>query len=73
MIIQVQGEGGRAFRTAGNPIKLNAYADIDVTTPLRAPGLDQHRERILSQLMSNTGDYAPATGPFDESPLPEAI
>jgi CoA:oxalate CoA-transferase len=73
MIIQVQGEGGRAFRTAGNPIKLNAYADIDVTTPLRAPGLDQHRERILSQLMSNTGDYAPATGPFDESLLQEAI
>jgi CoA:oxalate CoA-transferase len=73
MIIQVQGEGGRAFRTAGNPIKLNAYADIDVTTPVRAPGLDQHRERILSQLMSHTGDYAPAAGTFDESLLQDVI
>jgi CoA:oxalate CoA-transferase len=40
---------------------------------VRAPGLDQHRERILSQLMSHTGDYAPATGTFDESLLSDVI
>lgn len=69
MIIQVQGAAERAIRTAGNPIKLNAFADIDAATPLRAPALDEHRERILAELMSGTGDYAPATDLFDEPPL----
>ncbi|MGV8918873.1 MAG: CaiB/BaiF CoA transferase family protein [Pseudomonas sp.] len=71
MIVQVQGKNGLAFRTAGNPIKISAYADIDVSTPLRAPGLDEHRERILTQLMSGTGDYAPAAEHLDQ-PLPQA-
>nr|WP_100548272.1 MULTISPECIES: CaiB/BaiF CoA-transferase family protein [unclassified Pseudomonas] len=84
MIIQVQGAGGRPVRTAGNPIKLSSFADIDVSTPIRAPALDEHRERILSQLMSRTGDYAPSTGPFNEClsqeiniqqkcPLPDSV
>lgn len=61
MIVQVQGRAERTVRTAGNPIKLSAFDDIDVNTPLRAPGLDEHRESILAELMSGTGDYAPAT------------
>jgi CoA:oxalate CoA-transferase len=66
MIIQVEGAAQRAIRTAGNPIKLSAFADIDGATPLRAPALDEHRERILAELMSGTGDYAPAAGLVDE-------
>ncbi len=62
MIVQVEGAGKKPIRTAGNPIKMSAFADIDVLTPLRAPGLDEHRESILAQLMSRTGDYAPAAG-----------
>ncbi len=69
MIIQVQGAAERAIRTAGNPIKLSAFADIDAATPLRAPALDEHRERILAELMSGTGDYAPAAGILDEPQL----
>ncbi|WP_176508828.1 CaiB/BaiF CoA transferase family protein [Pseudomonas urethralis] len=68
MIIQVQGAAGRAIRTAGNPIKLGAYADIDVAVPLRAPALDEHREQILSQLMARTGDYAPLSSANETSP-----
>lgn len=70
MIIQVRGAGERAVRTAGNPIKLSGYADIDAATPIRAPALDEHREHILSQLMSRTGDYAPSPQTFEEA-LPE--
>ncbi|BFO56803.1 MULTISPECIES: CaiB/BaiF CoA transferase family protein [Comamonadaceae] len=62
MIIQVEGAGKKPVRTAGNPIKMSAFADIDARTPLRAPGLDEHRESILAELMSGTGDYAPAAG-----------
>lgn len=67
MIVQVKGTADRAVRTAGNPIKLSGFADIDITTPLRAPGLDEHRERILAELMSATGGYAPAKHPEDAS------
>lgn len=70
MIIQVRGAGERAVRTAGNPIKLSGYADIDAAIPIRAPALDEHREHILSQLMSRTGDYAPSPQTFEEA-LPE--
>ncbi|WP_017385177.1 CaiB/BaiF CoA transferase family protein [Acinetobacter baylyi] len=66
MIIQVQGAAGRPFRTAGNPIKINSFEDIDAATPLRAPALNEHRESILAELMSRTGDYAPASGMVDE-------
>ena len=60
MIVQVQGTAQRCVHTAGNPIKLSGFEDIDVNTPIRAPGLDEHRERILAELMSGTGDYTPA-------------
>lgn len=60
MIIKVQGAAGRPVRTAGNPIKLSGYRDIDGSVPIRAPALDEHREKILAELMSQTGDYAPA-------------
>ena len=52
MIIQVKGEGPRAIRTAGNPIKLTGYAEIDPDQPVAAPRLNQHREAILAQLMA---------------------
>jgi CoA:oxalate CoA-transferase len=60
MIVKVQGTSERSVHTAGNPIKLSGFEDIDANTPIRAPGLDEHRERILAELMSGTGDYAPA-------------
>jgi CoA:oxalate CoA-transferase len=65
MIVKVKGKSERAVRTAGNPIKLNRYADIDVTTSLRAPSLDEHREQILAELMAGTGDYSPADSTRD--------
>ena len=68
MIIQVEGAAKRPVRTAGNPIKLSSAADIDAARPLRAPALDEHRDRILSELMSGTGDYAPAAG-ADDAPF----
>lgn len=60
MIVQVEGEVGRAVHTAGNPIKLNAFADIDASVPIKSPALNEHREAILAELMAGTGDYAPA-------------
>lgn len=65
MIVKVQGKSQRTVRTAGNPIKLGSFKDIGVDTPLRAPALDEHRERILAELMSATGDYAPTRRPAD--------
>ena len=52
MIIQVKGEGPRAIRTAGNPIKLTGYPEFDPDQPVAAPRLNQHREAILAQLMA---------------------
>lgn len=60
MIVKVQGASGRAVRTAGNPIKLSAYRDLDVSVPIKAPALDEHREKILAEVMLRTGAYAPA-------------
>ncbi|KAA0595954.1 CoA:oxalate CoA-transferase [Azospirillum lipoferum] len=60
MVIQVQGQGDRAVRTAGNPIKMGGYADFDPAVPLRAPALNQHREAILHELMAGVGAYAVA-------------
>ena len=59
MIIQVGTEGARPVRTAGNPIKLGDYTLATPREPVMAPTLDQHRERILAELMASTGDYAP--------------
>jgi CoA:oxalate CoA-transferase len=50
MIIQVEGRNGRPVRTAGNPIKVAGVPEIDVRTPIPAPALDQHRQRILAEL-----------------------
>ena len=57
MIVQVQGENGKPFKTAGNPIKLTGHEEIDVNVPMTAPGLGQHREALLAELMANRGSY----------------
>lgn len=63
MIINVQGQGSAIFRTAGNPIKIEGYADADPAVPIRAPGLNEHREAILSELMSASRAYAGSDSP----------
>ena len=50
---------GAPIRTAGNPIKLNAYEDIDPDAPMRSPALNRDREKILAELMRGAGAYAP--------------
>jgi CoA:oxalate CoA-transferase len=60
MIVKVKGQGHRHIRTAGNPIRLAGYADNDVETPAVSPGLNQHREAILSALMATHGAYSNA-------------
>lgn len=62
MLIRVQGQGERAVRTAGNPIKMGAYPDVDPAVPLRAPALNQHREAILHELMAGEGAYGAVSG-----------
>lgn len=57
MIVQVQGQKGNPFKTAGNPIKLTGHEEIDVNTPMEAPGLGQHREALLAELMASRGSY----------------
>ncbi|MBD9541395.1 CoA transferase [Ensifer sp. ENS04] len=63
MIINVQGQGSAIFRTAGNPIKIEGYAETDPAVPVRAPGLNEHREAILSELMSASRAYASSGSP----------
>jgi CoA:oxalate CoA-transferase len=60
MIVKVRGQGRRHIRTAGNPIRLTGYADNDVDNPAVSPGLDQHREDILNELMATHGAYSNA-------------
>jgi len=60
MIVKVKGQGLRHIRTAGNPIHLSGYADNDVETPAVSPGLNQHREAILNELMATHGAYSNA-------------
>jgi Predicted acyl-CoA transferases/carnitine dehydratase len=62
MIIKVKGTGSRALRTAGNPIRLSGYQGNNVTDPVCAPGLDQHREAILAEFMAKRDAYVPARG-----------
>ena len=57
MIVQVQGQKGNPFKTAGNPIKLTGHEEIDVNSPMEAPGLGQHREALLAELMASQGSY----------------
>lgn len=61
MIVKVQGQGSRPVRTAGNPIRLDGYAENDIENPAQAPGLNQHRESILNELMASRGAYTRAT------------
>ncbi|MGQ7848127.1 CaiB/BaiF CoA transferase family protein [Granulosicoccus sp. 3-233] len=68
MIVKVEGQGAKPFRTAGNPIKLAAYQDIDPQEARRAPALNQHRETILAELMAGAQTYDPSSG--DQSPHP---
>ena len=61
MIVKVRGQGPRHIRTAGNPIRLAGYPDNDVDTPAISPGLNQHREAILNELMAAHGAYSDAS------------
>lgn len=68
MIIQVKGTGEQTVRTAGNPIRLN-NKENDVATPIPAPGLNQHRESILSEMMAASGSYLPSRDvPIEPAP-----
>jgi len=67
MIVKVKGEGDRAIRTAGNPIKMSSLTEIDPEKPLKSPGLNEHREAILAELMANNGAYAPTPQPPQNS------
>ena len=59
MIIQVEGESGKRLRTAGNPIKMSTSPEDDLPIVKRAPGLSEHKEAILAELMSASGAYKP--------------
>ena len=48
----------RVSRQRGNPIKLTGHEEIDVNTPLKAPGLSEHREEILEELKAKECSYA---------------
>lgn len=71
MIIQVQGEHTKPFKTAGNPIKMDGHEEIDTSTPLRAPGLSQHREAILEELMGAEKSYSSAVKPEEANAADE--
>ncbi len=57
MIVQVEGQSAKPFRTAGNPVKLSAYKDMDPSAPKRAPALNEHREDILAEVMAGAEAY----------------
>lgn len=67
MIVKVKGEGDRAVRTAGNPIKMSTMSEIDPESPIRAPRLNEHREAILAELMTKCGAYAPTSRAHSEA------
>ena len=69
MIVQVEGKGAKPFRTAGNPIKLSAYQDLDPELPQKAPALNQHREAILAEVMAGAQSYDQSAEV--EAPQPE--
>ena len=58
MIIKVKSEKTREVRTAGNPIKMPAFPDVDPEEAVRAPVLNEHREQILNELMAAERSYA---------------
>ncbi len=61
MIIKVKGEKTREVRTAGNPIKMPAFPDVDPNVAIHAPALNEHREKILNELMASNRSYAAPT------------
>lgn len=69
MIVKVEGEGAKSFRTAGNPIKLTAYQDLNPDQAQKSPGLNQHREAILAEVMAGAQSYEPCAG--IETPQPQ--
>lgn len=74
MIVQVEGSAGRPFRTAGNPIKMTGHEDIDTSLPLRAPGLGEHRTRLLAEMMAHRGSYAlPAMDADTDTDHPQTV
>jgi CoA:oxalate CoA-transferase len=48
MVVSVNDDEAGECRMAGNPIKLSAYPDPATRPPM--PGLDEHRDRILTEL-----------------------
>jgi CoA:oxalate CoA-transferase len=48
MVVSVNDDEAGECRMAGNPIKLSAYPDPATRSPM--PGLDEHRDRILTEL-----------------------
>jgi CoA:oxalate CoA-transferase len=67
MIVQVQGQNGKPFKTAGNPIKLTGHEEINIDVPMNAPGLGQHREAVLAELMASRGSYEQPTSNIADS------
>jgi len=61
MIVQVEGQSAKPFRTAGNPVKMAAYKDIDPSQATKAPALNQHREAILAEVMAGEESYQQST------------
>lgn len=74
MIIQVIGKNGKRVRTAGNPVRIG-QRENDITAPVAAPGLSQHRETILAELMADDHAYAPSSGAAhpDASAVPATL
>lgn len=57
MFISVAAQGSPTVRTAGNPIRIDDAVN-NVATPTFAPGLNQHREAILTEFFGDGGAYA---------------
>jgi CoA:oxalate CoA-transferase len=57
MIVDVATANGKSFKTAGNPIKLTDFEDFKSERPLPSPGLGEHTETILAEIMSKSGGY----------------
>lgn len=70
MIVKVGGGHGPTVRTAGNPIKIDRFADFDPDTPIPSPALNQHRSVILGELMQASGAYEPLCETEDKTKMP---
>jgi CoA:oxalate CoA-transferase len=57
MIVEVQGKARKPFKAAGNPIKMTGREDISRRAPLSAPGLGQHTETVLAEMMRQSAAY----------------